>query len=292
MNLVQKLAAKQREATANRDNTQVPDQLEGGVEVASKKLEPASSSTSAPSLKLGGLSLGKKPDKPVSKLSGLSLPKTTKPPVEPAPTPAPAPAPKPTTGLKMGGAIGNLMNKASEPRRTIYTGITDLSPTAEHITSSGDFFDLNMLMEDWPAVEDDDDDDIAENQELRNAHIKRAVDRLNQVFADQLDALRICDAAHPVMVEIGRIVKLTFMRVQSSPAAYRALGNEDRSTIIRALQIMGDKRAAAQKSIKGGKKENSQTLEDATNPYALAESETSEALSILDSLGDDDIFGP
>lgn len=187
---------------------------------------------------------------PVTKISAPG-PKVPVPPAPPAPS-------------ELTGALGILMQnaeaRAAKSTREHDPAYDEISATSAAILDTGEVYDVQELLSDWPDVNDDDDEDAEDRQNERNALIKRAVDRLDTIFATELELLRVAEAIHPVCVEMSRIVKLCFLRIKESPAAYDVLGPENRKNIVRALRVMADKRKMAVEGRKG-KKEESALLE-------------------------------
>jgi hypothetical protein len=250
---------------------------------------------SAPAKKSGGLSLSlnKGP-----KANSQATPQTAAPKSGVADPPAltqtaPATPPKSTGGMSIASFLGK------EERPPVDPGSTELTQMAAEMVAEGTFFDIRMLMDDWPNPDDDDEYDPGTREELRCDYIARAVARLNQLFAEQMDLLKVADAGHPVMAEIARIVKLTYFRVKDAPGAYNILSTSDRSTYVRALIGLGDKRkAAASKAgkTKKAKAEASAAIDAASNPSDILAADVAEQVAIMgdimgDDLADSDMFG-
>lgn len=244
MSILDQLKKRAAEKAAEKAAATIMPDVSVDIMEPASTTEPAQPTAPASKLGLKLKPIGVKPaadEKPAPTAAGKLALKPQSPikPILPKNKETTTTAPKASV-LPAGGILAKLKERAANE-----SPVAAVSQSAMAAHEYMEDFDLQQLFSEWPAVADDDEDNVDENTETRHSIIADAVARLNTLFTNHLDMLKTADAGHPAITELSQIAKLTMLRLQDAPACYSVLGDGDRSALVRAMMLMASKRQSA-----------------------------------------------
>lgn len=132
----------------------------------------------------------------------------------------------------------------------------NVNPAALAAVEMGEVVSAEAMLAQLQAV---DHKEGEETEEILNAEraqiLTYGANRIEEIFATELNGLAIDKANDFAITEMSQIVKLTFMRVKSAPIAWDLMKDENKASVLKALRAMANKRNHSVKARASGKKE-------------------------------------
>lgn len=125
---------------------------------------------------------------------------------------------------------------------------SEITAAAQSAVAAGEGYSPQEFLDDWQHLDAMNEDDVTDDD--RAALLRKAVQRINELFAAEMAALRTGAANDLSMLEMSQMIKLAFVRVKESPAAWAMLDKTDRAAVIRGIIATAQKRNSAVKSRK------------------------------------------
>jgi hypothetical protein len=188
---------------------------------------------------------------PARRIVGAPTPAAPSAPALPAAIPTETPT---SGGLKLPSALAAIKDRA-ENRAAGALSYAGVNPAARAAVEAGEVYSATQMLEelseiDEEIIDEDDSNACAERDLARRDVLAKGAAELQRRFSAELSHLQIAQASDPSIAEIARIVKLTFMRAKSAPAAWAFMDLQDKAAVIQAMRIMADKRQSATKTRK------------------------------------------
>lgn len=202
----------------------------------------------AASNKTSGVNLNPRPS------AAPVVPPVVEQPSAPAVPPSAAPAPAPALSLPPGSILARMQQRALGQTSSAASAASasSISSAAQASLAAGSsasqpVYSPEDFKADWDDLPEviDGSTDSPEYAEPRRALLAKAADRIQQVFENELASLRGPAANDLAIHEIGQLVKLTFLRVKQTPAAWELLALADKAKVIRGMTAMAAKRNSA-----------------------------------------------
>lgn len=224
--------------------------------------ETRSAEPTSPAPATGGLRLPARPAtlKPLGAPSGL----------KPAARPAPAAThpissskqtdvvnPAPALAARSSGSILSTLTARrdaaagkpptpDEAARLAMLGKADVTDAAKSAIQAGQSYSPEEFLQEWNQLDADDDSTIDD----RTVLLRKACAEIQRLYEHEVEGLRTGAANDLSIVELSQLIKLTFIRVKDSPAAWAMLDRTDKSAVVKAIIAMATKRNSAVKSRK------------------------------------------
>lgn len=243
---------KKPAAPTNKPVQVTPPAQDPEISAVEQPTAPAEPPASTPSLKmpvrrvLGGQAATATPAEPV-----ITLPEA------PAEQPKEVPALPTSGGLKLPAGLAAIKAKADARASGAGPSMGAITTASKAVFEHGAVISAEQILSELQAIDteivDEDDAKAVEARDRARAEVlSKGAKQLQHMFDVEMAGLTMAQASDPAIAEIARIVKLTFMRVQSAPAAWAFMSLTDKAQILRGQRAMAEKRLSATKSRKKG----------------------------------------
>lgn len=177
-------------------------------------------------------------------------------------SPSPSPSPSPS------GSAPTL------PPRTIDR--PEITEAAQSAVLAGPSYSPQEFLDEWNELEAQDPENVTEDD--RAELLRKACARICELYDQEMEALRTGSANDMSMMELSQLVKLAFVRVKESPAAWAMIDRSDKAKVIKGIIAMAQKRNSA---VKGRKPKDADALSSSFASAAAVEDAGAEELASL-----------